>query len=140
MAIKQSPKVAAFHAGRANLFYDNKDYARAMEDVDEAIRLEPENSEYRGQRGYVWLAKKDFARAIADLSVAITQAPKVANLYTARGIASARSKSMPRPSRISTRPSDSTRKTQGITWNGAMFGSRRRSSPERWRICPWSSS
>jgi tetratricopeptide (TPR) repeat protein len=66
--------------------YDNKqDYDRAIQDYNEAIRLDPNHSYVFTNRGNVYFYKQDYDRAIQDYNEAIRLDPNYANAFHNRG-------------------------------------------------------
>jgi lipoprotein NlpI len=63
-------------------------YERAIQDFDEAIRLDPKNKTAFNNRGYVYAAKGQYRRAIQDYDEAIKLDPKLAIAFLNRGHAS----------------------------------------------------
>jgi tetratricopeptide (TPR) repeat protein len=61
------------------------DYDNALQDYDEAIRIDPNNAEAYEERGNVWEAKDDKDRAIADWNTAMRIDPDYAPPYVWRG-------------------------------------------------------
>jgi tetratricopeptide (TPR) repeat protein len=60
---------------------------RAIEDLDQAIRLDPNNALAFSTRGYAYLGKGQYDRAIEDLDQAILLNPNNAEVLRNRGIA-----------------------------------------------------
>ena len=60
---------------------------KAIDDYNEAIRLDPSFSEVYTARGNTWLARKEFDKAIADFGVGLRLDPNDAKAYTSRGLA-----------------------------------------------------
>jgi tetratricopeptide (TPR) repeat protein len=75
---------ASFFDIRAGIFDDKHDYARAIADFDQAIRLDPTEPLYHRNRGDLWRSKGEHERAIADFSEAIRLAPEGAPFYEDR--------------------------------------------------------
>ena len=70
-AIMQTPRTAEDFNMRANTYYNSGDYARAIADYTQAIRLEPNSSVYYSNRAGAYFALGDNANAIADNTQAI---------------------------------------------------------------------
>jgi hypothetical protein len=72
---------------RAFHYASQGDYARAMPDVEESIRLrEPKNLTFAHfVRGYIYQNQADHRRAIADFSKAVETNPKFGVAFAARG-------------------------------------------------------
>ena len=64
-----------------------QDYGRAIEDLDNAIRLNPSYSEAFVNRGLAYAHQREHERAIADFTMAIRLDPRNAAAYTNRGVA-----------------------------------------------------
>src|SRR5207248_2308850 len=69
-----------------------KDFARAIKDYDEAIRLDPKFADAYHNRGSAWSDRKDFDRAIRDFDEAIRLDPKDPYPFNGRGDAWRRKK------------------------------------------------
>ena len=72
---------------RGDRFSAAQDYAHAILDYDQAIRLNPEYAEAYNNRGYAYYWNGDAARAIADYSRAIRLRPNYPYAYNNRGAA-----------------------------------------------------
>jgi tetratricopeptide (TPR) repeat protein len=72
---------------RGDSFSAIKDYAHAILDYDQAIRLNPEYAEAYNNRGYAYYWSGNPAHAIADYSRAIALRPNYAYAYNNRGAA-----------------------------------------------------
>jgi tetratricopeptide (TPR) repeat protein len=68
-------------------FSVTKDYAHAILDYDQAIRLNPEYAEAYNNRGYAHFWNGNATHALADYSRAIELRPNYANAYNNRGVA-----------------------------------------------------
>ncbi len=75
--------VSFFHRGRA--YFRMQEYDRAVQDFDEAIRLDPSFLNAFFQRGDVYLAKQDYDRAIQDYDEVIRLDPSDAEAFRYRG-------------------------------------------------------
>jgi tetratricopeptide (TPR) repeat protein len=62
-----------------------KDYAKALADYNEAIRLDPNDVQAYNNRGYLWFDKKDYDKALADYDEAIRLDPTRAIVYNNLG-------------------------------------------------------
>jgi uncharacterized protein (TIGR03067 family) len=72
---------------RGTAWFHKKDYAKALADYTEAIRLSPGGAaQYYRNRGVTWRAKKEYELAIADLNEAIRLATQFADAYNDRGL------------------------------------------------------
>ncbi len=82
--IRKRPDDVFSHVMRASLFESRNDYAHAVEDYTEIIRIEPQPDAYIG-RGNAWLGKDDVDKAIADFDEAIRLEPQAAPAFSGRG-------------------------------------------------------
>ncbi len=75
VVIKRAPRVAIFYAARGQAFGRNKEYGRAMEDFDQAIRL---RSEFVGcdYGGKAWISATCPDPSVRDGKKAITMATR----------------------------------------------------------------
>jgi tetratricopeptide (TPR) repeat protein len=82
-------KDARLYFQRGNAWLDKKEYDKAIEDFNEAIRLEPRNADMNAfhSRGIAWFWKKEYDNAIQDFGEAIRLDPKEALYYFKRGLA-----------------------------------------------------
>jgi lipoprotein NlpI len=71
---------AFYFRGRA--YADMKEYDRAIQDCDQAIKLDPS---YVSARAQVYVDKNDYARAIQDYDQAIRLSPTVDRYFSGRG-------------------------------------------------------
>ncbi len=83
--VRVSASLAFFHRGVA--WKKKKDYDRALQDFDEAIRLNPKDPDLFTIRGNTWSDKKDYDRDIKDQDEAIRLNPKYAMAFCNRGAA-----------------------------------------------------
>ncbi|MDR2434430.1 MAG: tetratricopeptide repeat protein [Treponema sp.] len=74
---------ASFTSGDANRSAGR--YTEAIEEYDEAIRVEPNYAQIYNNRGLAYYQKGDYDRAIADFNQAITLDPNYADAYNNRG-------------------------------------------------------
>lgn len=87
--IKASPKKhsALAKRGKAHLLlagYDKEVFAKALADLNEAIKLDPDVAEYWNWRGQVHFGMQNDALAIDDATEAIAINPKYSDAYTQR--------------------------------------------------------
>ena len=82
-----------------------KEYAKAIADFNETIRLDPQDAIARQMRGFTWSHLKQYDKAIRDFSDSIELNPRMGFTYSGRGLAGARGRNMRRRSPISTKPS-----------------------------------
>lgn len=75
--------VSFFHRGRA--YSRMQEYDRAVQDFDEAIRLDPDFLNAFFQRGDAYLARQDYDRAIRDYDAVIQLDPNDAIAFKYRG-------------------------------------------------------
>jgi D-alanyl-D-alanine-carboxypeptidase/D-alanyl-D-alanine-endopeptidase len=73
---------AAISLGNSN---DKGDYDRAIQNYDEAIRLDPKSADAFAGRGSAYLLKGDYDLAIQDYNEAIRLNPKAASALNGRG-------------------------------------------------------
>ncbi len=72
---------------RAHGFMDKREYAQAMSDFNEAIRLMPNNYLWYVGRGILYDTLKDFDHAVADFNSSIRLNPRPPDAYYYRGLA-----------------------------------------------------
>jgi tetratricopeptide (TPR) repeat protein len=75
--------VSFFHRGRA--YFRRQDFSRALEDFDEAIRLDPSFNNAYFQRGDVYLALEEYDNALRDFGEVVRLNPDDAIAYRYRG-------------------------------------------------------
>ena len=75
---------AYFNRGRA--WSDRGEYARAMQDFDEAIKLDPNYPDALNSRALAWRGLGQDARAMADFDLAIKLDPEYAIALFNRGL------------------------------------------------------
>ena len=80
------PQGSAGFYNRSITFVNNKEYDKALADLNEAIRLDQKLASAYLVRGEIWLRKKELDKAIADLNAALGLEPLSA-AYDARGFA-----------------------------------------------------
>jgi tetratricopeptide (TPR) repeat protein len=66
---------------------EKKEYDKAIQDFDEAIRLDPKDSFAFSYRGIAWYSKEEYDKAIQDFDEAIRLGPKYPHLFYHRGLA-----------------------------------------------------
>jgi len=76
---------ASFSSGDAKK--NSGRYDEAIEDYDQAIRVEPNYAKAYNNRGLAYYHKHDYDRAIAEFNQAITLDPNYADAYNNRGLA-----------------------------------------------------
>jgi tetratricopeptide (TPR) repeat protein len=78
-------KLAAAYCNRGHGLTENRDFDRALADLNEAVRLDPAYACGYSNRGSVYALRRDLDRAIADYDEAIRIDPKFALAYNNRG-------------------------------------------------------
>ena len=74
------------HLSRGNMYRRKGQYDRALDDYDEALRLDPmDRAPTLTSRGNAWRGKHEYDRAIADHSEAIRLDPDYSIAYSNRG-------------------------------------------------------
>jgi lipoprotein NlpI len=73
------------YANRGRAYLAQADFAHALDDVTQALKLKPEVPALYNLRSEVYSAQGDYTNAVGDLSEAIKRAPDQALLYSARG-------------------------------------------------------
>jgi len=79
--------LSAAYLKRSNAYNGKREYDRAIEDLDQAIRLDPNFAPAFYNRGYVYSGKREYDRAIQDFDQAIRLDPNYALAFNNRGIA-----------------------------------------------------
>jgi tetratricopeptide (TPR) repeat protein len=77
--------LSTIYAARGSGWAAKNDFARAIVDFDESLRLNPKNLVALNNRGAAWLLRGEPTRAIADLDAAIGLDPKNPASFAARG-------------------------------------------------------
>lgn len=77
--------LAAAYARRGDCYRVKRDYDRAIDDLDHAIRLAPDLAAAYGMRGAAHGARNEYDLALKDFDEAIRLDPKFAYNYTVRG-------------------------------------------------------
>ncbi|HEX5689475.1 MAG TPA: tetratricopeptide repeat protein, partial [Roseiflexaceae bacterium] len=72
---------------RGNAYYSQRDYARAIADYEEIMRLDPQNALAFASRGNAYFVQRDYARAIADYDEATRIDPQNAIAFYNRALA-----------------------------------------------------
>jgi len=83
---QSAPQTAEEFRARGWTHYQNRNFARAIADFDQAISLNPSFYRAYNERGIVYQNMGDSARAIADYSTAIRLDPNRPDAYINRGI------------------------------------------------------
>lgn len=68
-----------------NAWRDNRDYDKALQDYDEALRLDAKSAWVYANRGFIWREKRDYVRALVELDEAIRLDPALHWAYAVRG-------------------------------------------------------
>ncbi|MBT3209334.1 MAG: tetratricopeptide repeat protein [Bacteroidetes bacterium] len=79
---KNSPEA---WSNRAYAFFEMKEYQKALNDYNKAIRLDSKNYQFYLNRGITFTQARDYKNAIQDYNKALTLAPDNAELYLNRG-------------------------------------------------------
>jgi tetratricopeptide (TPR) repeat protein len=77
--------LSAIYAARGTGFAAKNDFARAIVDFNESLRLKPKSVAALNNRGAAWLLTGENTKAIADLDAAIALDPKNPAIFSARG-------------------------------------------------------
>src|SRR5262249_50742850 len=85
-AIALDPKAPMYHYNRSSLTVLEKNYAKAIADIDQAIRLAPSDYCFRLQRAQLYnLQGNNDDRMLEDLKVILAQSPQCGLAYSLRG-------------------------------------------------------
>lgn len=74
------------YAQRGDAYADLGQYALAVEDYDQAIKLDPSDEAFYRDRGTAYALMGEYARAIQDYDEAISLRPDNADAYYCRGL------------------------------------------------------
>lgn len=85
--VLQKAPVCWAYVIRGDLWIDRGENDIAINDYDEAIKLDPRNSRAWGGRGSAWANKKDYDRAVEDFSESIRLSPQDSHTVSQRGLA-----------------------------------------------------
>jgi tetratricopeptide (TPR) repeat protein len=77
--------LSIMYDNRGTAYYNKGDYDRAIQDYDQAIRINPNGVSGYYSRGSAYYKKGDYDRVIQDLNEAIRLSPKDTSLYDLRG-------------------------------------------------------
>jgi ribose transport system substrate-binding protein len=77
---------AQYYDDRGFRYYQQKNYEKAMNDFDEAIRLNPDYARAYNRRGLVYYQQKNYDKAINDFDEAIRLDPDYTHAYNNRGL------------------------------------------------------
>ena len=72
---------------QASVHYQKGEYDQAIDDLDEALRLNPEYAEAYNNRGIAYFSKREYDQAIADYNEALRLNPELVEAYNNRGLA-----------------------------------------------------
>lgn len=75
---------------RGNAYNGKRNYELAIQDYEEAIRLNPKSANFFTNRGVALMGKREYDRAIESYTEAIRLAPRRADTFSNRGVAYAR--------------------------------------------------
>jgi tetratricopeptide (TPR) repeat protein len=78
--------LSTIYAARGTGFAAKNDFARAIVDFDESLRLNPKNSVALINRGAAWLLRGESDKAISDLDAAAALDPKNPAIFSSRGV------------------------------------------------------
>jgi tetratricopeptide (TPR) repeat protein len=81
LVLRFGPYSGYAHYCRALVWAEKKEYAKAIGEYDEAIRLDPRRAYAYVGRGDAWQEQKEFDKAIADYTEAIRLDPRSAIVY-----------------------------------------------------------
>ena len=84
-AIDSDPLSAEAHAITAEIYMDKGNWARALDEVETAVKLSPDDAMVQRNRGYVLDNQGRHGEAIAAFSRAAELAPKLGYIYTTAG-------------------------------------------------------
>jgi tetratricopeptide (TPR) repeat protein len=84
-ALLPSEKLSNIYVNRGTAYYNKGDYNRAIQDYDQAIRLDPKYMPAYYSRGSAYFKKSDYDPAIQDLNEAIRLNPNDTSAYVVRG-------------------------------------------------------
>lgn len=85
---KYRPKdLAVAYSNRGTALSAKGDDDKAIEDLNEAVRLDPQSAMAFNNRGLAWQKKKKYDQAIQDFTTAVEIEPKLYTAYKSRGLA-----------------------------------------------------
>jgi len=83
-------KLALVHSEDGQTYSKNGDYDKAIDEFNEAIRLNPSLAAAHYSRGEIYFQRGDYARAIRDFTRTIDLSPDYTFAYYSRGVANER--------------------------------------------------
>ncbi len=86
----EKPKDAFGYLRRSSAYAGLNNYQKALQDNDQAIRLQPDNPFLYSKRGMLHVRMKQYQLAVLSFDEAIRRAPDNAFAYNSRGLANAR--------------------------------------------------
>ena len=75
---------AMMHFVSGNTLRDKREYDKAMEEYEQALRFDPDSPWIYANRGYAWHGKGDHARALVEIDQALKLDPKLGWAYALR--------------------------------------------------------
>jgi tetratricopeptide (TPR) repeat protein len=84
LVVGHDAMTATFYGNRSNLWRQKGEFAKAVGDLSEAIRLQPGDYSYRCDRGSVWNEMREFDNALDDYAAAIDMYPQAQMAYERR--------------------------------------------------------
>jgi lipoprotein NlpI len=79
--------LAIAFANRGLAYFNKRDYDRAIQDFDQAIRFDPDATDYFYRRGLAYFEKNDYDRAIENFNEALKLGPENVSILRQRGSA-----------------------------------------------------
>ena len=85
-ALQYLPKADKYYrawsySALSNIYLQLKDTASALNNLNNAIKIEPKNSDWYGQRGYLYMYTKQYDNALADFQKVIAMNPGMIQGY-----------------------------------------------------------
>lgn len=81
-----NPELHLPYTNRGLAYYSLGEYDKAMDDFDEALRINPEHADAYNGRGFTYAELGNLDQALADLTTAIELDPEDASFYSNRGV------------------------------------------------------
>ena len=85
--LRFGPQSAYAHDRRGSVWSEKKEYAKAIAEHGEAVRLDPRFANAYCGRGFAWQEQGENDKAIADYNEAIRLDPRLTNAYCNRAVA-----------------------------------------------------